>query len=172
MTGKARAAALRSLEGRGNGRDSGGRRIRPATSASKGVRLKRPADLSPFAAQHWVMMTAKGNEFRFKASDVGPLTMLCEAWARWKQAQCIVEREGLTVANTRGGERRHPAAIEAERAEASYRSWLTALGLAPSYTTRVVPRDPEASAVKPISVPDLLEGVYARLSAERKGETA
>jgi P27 family predicted phage terminase small subunit len=133
---KPRPAALKLIEGRGNGRDSGGRVV---PEAPKFKRL-------PPAAPEWLPHAAKAEWDRVvpelarldltKPADRASLTAYCLAWDRLVQAQALINKEGVLGVNSQGVVR-HPAVAVAEAASKELRSWAAEFGLTPSAEARL-----------------------------------
>ncbi len=64
--------------------------------------------------------------------DRSALIGLCEMWARWREAEGILDKEGLI----RDG-RRHPASTIAAKCYDQWRAMLAEFGLTPSSRSRV-----------------------------------
>jgi len=139
---------LRLLKGRGEGRDSGGRKL---IEAPRFTRLPpdKPADLSELASAHWDLVVDELQRLEIlKPIDAGSLTILCETWARWKTAQQLIEAEGLTI-ETSQGVGRHPAVAIAEVASRDYRSWAAEFGLTPAAEAKVGSKGPSGGDDNP-----------------------
>lgn len=139
---------LKLLKGRGEGRDSGGRKL---VEAPRFLRLPptKPADLSDLASDHWDLIVDELQRLEIlKPIDAGSLVMLCEIWARWKTAQSIIEKEGLTI-ETSQGVGRHPAVAIAEVAERSYRSAAAEFGLSPASESKLASKGPSGDDDNP-----------------------
>ena len=128
---KPRPAALKLIEGRGNGRDSGGRKVSP-TPAFKRLPPEAPAWLPDEARAEWERVVPELARLDLvRPVDRAALTAYCLAWARLVEAQRIVEDEGLLSVNSQGRVR-HPAVAVVEAASKDLRSWASEFGLTPS----------------------------------------
>lgn len=133
-------AKLRLMEGRGRGRDSGGRVVKD-TPAFRRIPPTKPDDLSPFAAEHWDAIMPELNRLELvKETDVGSLALLCEAYSRWRTARDQRVRDGLVIENSHGPTR-NPAAIAEEAASKDYRSWAAEFGLTPSAESKLTVKE-------------------------------
>lgn len=131
-----RPAKLKLVEGRGNGRDSGGRKV----AASLGfVRLppEPPYFLEGEALAEWNRVVPELARLELlKPIDSAALTAYCLAWARLVDAQAVIAREGILGHNSQGLVR-HPAVAVLEAASKDLRAWAGEFGLTPSAETRV-----------------------------------
>ena len=64
--------------------------------------------------------------------DEGALAAYCLSYARWREAEAELEREGLVVTGHRPAPRKHPAAQLARDYSGEMRSWAKQLGLTPA----------------------------------------
>lgn len=135
-----RPVKLKLLNGRRPGKDSGGRSV-AQSPAFRRLPPAKPSTLSALAAQHWDAIVPELVRLELlKSIDIGSLTLLCETWARWQEANRIISKEGQTVTSPQGV-KRHPALLTAESAEKAYRAWATEFGLTPSAEARLKPVD-------------------------------
>lgn len=139
---KPKPGELRKLEGnRGN---------RPINDAVKPPRGDRPPDapahLTADARAEWKRV-ARGlwDLGLLTAIDVGALAAYCQAWARWKNAEKLIEKAkkaypaggGLFVETTNGNLIQHPAVGIANRAMADMVKFAAEFGMTPSGRTKV-----------------------------------
>lgn len=142
---KPRPAGLKILEGRGNGKDSGGRPIKPAPGF---VRLPpaAPDFLTGPAREMWDQVVGELQRLELlKPVDRAALTALCLTWARLCEAQEIVERDGL-VLETERGPMKNPAVMIVENASKELRAWSGEFGLTPSAEGRLGISAPDSDA--------------------------
>ncbi len=138
MPAKPKSARLKLLNARRPGFDSGGRPLNQAP-AFRRLPPSKPVGLSRLASQHWDAIVPELMRLELlKSIDIGSLTLLCEAWSRWKESDRILRKEGQTV-QTPQGVKRHPALVTAETAEKAYRAWASEFGLTPSAEARLKP---------------------------------
>lgn len=133
---KPKPPALKLVEGRGNGRDSGGR---PVVEAPSFVRLppEPPEILWGDALEEWQRVVPELQRLKLtKPIDAAALTAYCLAWQRLCQAQRVIDEEGLLAVNSQG-RTRHPAVAIVEAASKELRAWAAEFGLTPSAETRV-----------------------------------
>lgn len=128
---KPRPVALKLLEGRGEGRDSGGRKVAPAP-AFKRVTPKPPEWLGVEAAAEWNRVAPELARLDLlKEGDRAAFTAYCLAWERLVEAQRVIAEEGVLGHNSQGRVR-HPAVAVVEAASKELRSWAAEFGLTPS----------------------------------------
>lgn len=135
---KPQPVALKLIKGRSEGRDSGGRAVKPAPGF---VRLPPtpPEWLPPEAAAEWERVVPELQRLQLlKPPDRAALASYCLAWARIKEAQEIVSREGMVISDDKQGRaQRHPALLTLEAASKELRAWCGEFGLTPSAEARV-----------------------------------
>lgn len=167
---KRKPAALKLLEGTGNGRDSGGRKVQ-AGPGFRRLPPKKPADMSPVASDLWDEMVDELQRLQLTKPVDGPaLEMLCEAYSRWHQARAmrlagtrmipaaiedengaemlIPTVEGLLGKNSQGWSAAPWIGIE-ERAAKEYRAWCAEFGMTPAAEVKVGGAGEEADADNP-----------------------
>lgn len=64
--------------------------------------------------------------------DAPALEAMTRSVLRWREAEQILDVEGLFVASPNGYKIAHPAIAVAQKAQAEYRSWCSRFGLTPS----------------------------------------
>ena len=64
-------------------------------------------------------------------ADGPALADMCLCLARLDEAEAIIEAEGMTVPDGRGGVKRHPATMLAKEYRAAARQWAASFGLTP-----------------------------------------
>ena len=139
----AQPATLQLLKGRGNGTDSGGRKVK-ATPAFRRIAPKPPTWLSREAAAEWRRVVPGLQRLDLlKEEDRATLAAYCETWATYVAATRDVTRHGLTIDKittaTKDDETRvtvttmtNPSVIVARNAGKELRAWATHYGLTPS----------------------------------------
>jgi P27 family predicted phage terminase small subunit len=128
----AKPAALRLVEGRGSGRDSGGRKVVDAP-AFKRVPPSAPGWLSDEAVAEWNRVVPELTRLDIvKAEDRAVLATYCETWSEFKAATLALQEHGSLTIEAKQGEIPHPAV--AIRRNAGHRLQLLAreFGLTPS----------------------------------------
>lgn len=145
-------AKLKLIEGRGNGTDSGGRKVAEGPEFSRSA-PEAPGWLPSEARAEWDRVVPELDRLGIlKSIDRASLTSYCMTWARLVEASAIVEREGTVVREGVGrrisaeGEApvyereklyRHPALLTAEAASKELRAWANEFGLTPSAERRL-----------------------------------
>jgi len=131
-----RPVALKLVEGRGNGRDSGGRPVRQAPGFRR-LAPEAPDLLRGDAKEEWERVVPELQRLELtKPVDAASLTAYCLAWQRLCQAQRMVDEKGLT-ATTSQGEGVAPWVRVLESASKDLRAWAVEFGLTPSAEHRV-----------------------------------
>lgn len=131
MPKAAAPAALKLLTGRSPGRDSGGREVNPGPAFVR-VPPEAPEWLTPEARAEWDrVLPGLSRLDLLKPEDRAALAAYCEAWATFRKATEIVEREGLTI-EAKQGKLTHPAVGIARAAGREVRAWAAHFGLTPS----------------------------------------
>ena len=131
-------ASLRLVEGRGRGRDSGGRVVQQPPGF---VRLPpaKPSDLSPDASDLWDQFVGELQRLQLTKPLDGPaLEILCETYARWKTAKVQRIAEGLTSVTSQGRGANALVGIE-ERAATQFRAFAAEFGLTPAAEAKLRP---------------------------------
>jgi P27 family predicted phage terminase small subunit len=146
------SAALRLVNGRSEGTDSGGRRVGPPGKGFIRAAPPKPADLSPRASQIWDAAVADLEHIgSVKLSDGPGLAMLCEAGSVWYACRERIRKEGRQVKRPSGVVALSPIVADMRAAEADYRSWLREFGLTYSTAARFVGDAPGGGAPNPFS---------------------
>lgn len=128
--------ALKLLEGRRPGRDSGGRPV-PEVPAFKRVPPVKPDDLSPDAAMFWDEVCAElGRLEVLKPVDGPALRAAAECFARFRAAVRRRQADGLTVV-TAHGEVTAPWVRVESLAARELRLWCGEFGLTPAAEMRL-----------------------------------
>lgn len=132
---KAQPAALKILNGRGNGRDSGGRAVKPPPAF---VRLPpEPPEILDEKAHAearavWERVVPELSRLGLvKEIDAEALAAYCLTWERFVLAQRAIDEDGL-FATTSQGIGRHPAVAILDAASKDLRAWASEFGLTPS----------------------------------------
>lgn len=140
MARTAQPAALKLLHGRGNGMDSGGRKVVTGPGFRR-IAPEAPEWLSPEAAAEWDRVVPGLQRLDIlKEEDRAVLAAYCETWARFVEATRDVQSNGLTITNhsTRkdGSESEwtttNPAVGIAKAAGQELRAFAAHFGLTPS----------------------------------------
>jgi P27 family predicted phage terminase small subunit len=123
--------ALKLLKGVGQGRDSGGRKVK-ATPAFRRIAPTPPSWLSREAKAEWKRVVPELLRLDIvKAEDRAALAAYCETWATFVEATRTVQAEGLTI-EAKQGTLAHPAVGIARNTGKELRAWANQFGLTPS----------------------------------------
>lgn len=131
---KGKPAHLKILDGRGNGRDSGGRNVPEPPPFTRAVPDK-PADLSPIAAEMWDAIVAElPKADLLKPLDGYALQVGCETFARWHEAKRLrlSQPNGGLLAKTSQGMGVSPLVRVESEASREFRAWCAEFGLTPA----------------------------------------
>lgn len=140
MSATAQPAALQLLKGRGNGTDSGGRKVK-TPPAFRRIAPNPPPWLSKEAAAEWRRVSPGLQRLDLlKEEDRATLAAYCETWSTYVLSTRVVTERGLTVYKTitsRDGsvteqEIANPAVAIARNAGKELRAWANHYGLTPS----------------------------------------
>jgi P27 family predicted phage terminase small subunit len=149
---KAAPANLKLLNGRGEGRDSGGRAVPPVP---KFVRQapEPPEWLSSEALAEWERVTPGLEALDLlKLEDRAMLATYCETWSRYVDAVELIRAEGMTIENPDSGNvRRHPAVGIAAEAAGQLRSLAAEFGLTPASERHLSPGTPDDGSDDPFA---------------------
>jgi P27 family predicted phage terminase small subunit len=140
MSRPSRPASLKLLTGRGNGTDSGGRKVTAGPDFRR-IAPKPPTWLSTEAAAEWRRVVPGLQRLDLlKVEDRGTLTAYCETWSTFVTATRMIAAEGLTIEKTittKDGRSfsqtyAHPAVAIARNAGKELRAWAGHFGLTPA----------------------------------------
>lgn len=141
---KARPHGLKVIEGRGNGKDSGGREIKPPPGFTR-LPPAKPEGMSPQAAELWDQLVDELQRLQVTKPIDGPaLEMACETYARWHAARQMridharseAGTEGLLSVNSQGLTTAPWVGVE-ERAAKEFRAWCSEFGLTPAAESKI-----------------------------------
>lgn len=131
MPAQQQPATLQLLKGRGNGTDSGGRKVKTPPSFRR-LAPTAPTWLSREAKAEWRrVVPGLQNLDLLKPEDRAVLTAYCETWATFVDATRKVRAEGLTI-EAKQGMLPHPAVGIARNAGRELRSFANLFGLSPA----------------------------------------
>lgn len=140
MARTAQPAALQLLKGRGNGTDSGGRRVKTPPPFRR-IAPKPPTWLSTEAAAEWSRVVPGLQRLDLlKEEDRATLAAYCETWSTYVLATRDVATSGLTglkIITSKDGSTTeqdvaNPSVAIARNAGKELRAWATHYGLTPS----------------------------------------
>lgn len=157
---KGKPAGLRLIEGRGGGRDSGGREVKPSPGFTRLPPVK-PQDMTPKAAEMWDTLIDELQRLQVtKPIDSPALEMACETYSRWHAArQMRIDASARTVTfkaeggdlvtmtldsdgagllgrNSQGWTTAPWVGVE-ERAVKEFRAWCSEFGLTPAAESKI-----------------------------------
>jgi P27 family predicted phage terminase small subunit len=134
---KSAPPGLKLLQGRGPGRDSGGREVKP-TPGFRRLPPTKPAELSPGAALVWDELVAELQRLQLlKPIDGLALQMACEAYVRWREASEQLAAEGMTYTSDTGLRKLNPLVGVVERAASEFRAWCAEFGMTPAAESKL-----------------------------------
>lgn len=131
---KSKPPHLKLLDGRGNGRDSGGRKVPEAPKFDRSVPDK-PDDLSPVAAVMWDRIIEElPKADLLKPLDAFALQVGCETFARWHAAKTLRLQQAASglLAKTSQGMGVSPLVRVESEASREFRAWCSEFGLTPA----------------------------------------
>jgi P27 family predicted phage terminase small subunit len=134
---KPRPANLKLINGRGEGKDSGGR---PVKQPPGFVRLppEPPGFLDGEALNEWRRVVPELQRLQItKPVDRAALTAYCLTWQRLCDAQAEIRRNGGLLHENSQGTTRHPAVAIVEAASKELRAWCGEFGFTPSAEGRL-----------------------------------
>lgn len=133
-----RPAGLKLVEGRGRGKDSGGRPVKEVPEFARAA-PEAPSWLPDEARAEWNRVVPEMDRLGLlKGIDRAALTAYCMTWARLVEASGIVAIEGMVLHDDKQGKaQRHPALLTAEAASKELRAWAGEFGLTPSSEQRL-----------------------------------
>jgi P27 family predicted phage terminase small subunit len=142
--------ALKIVEGRGPGRDSGGRPVKEPP-AFKRLPPEAPEWLPDEAQAEWDRVVPEMARLGLlKETDRAALAAYCLTWDRLVSAQRQIAEDGLLHSNSQG-RTRHPAVAIAEAASKELRAWSAEFGLTPSSETRLGGKDGDGDGENPFA---------------------
>ncbi|MEU4576624.1 phage terminase small subunit P27 family [Nonomuraea sp. NPDC023979] len=149
---KPKPPGLKLVEGRGVGRDSGGR---PVKQPPGFVRLPPdpPEWLPREARAEWERVVPELARLQLtKPVDRAALTAYCLTWDRMVRAQQEIEDDGGSVLGRNSqGRVRHPAVAVVEAASKELRAWCAEFGFTPSAENRVNNPEPDPGEDNPFA---------------------
>lgn len=81
--------------------------------------------------------------------DASALEAYCEAYAEFKQADKLIQTEGLVYTTAGGLKKRHPAVAIRADAQKRMKAFLCEFGMSPSSRTRLVTKDADTNQSNP-----------------------
>lgn len=124
---------LKVLEG-----NPGKRPLNQNEPKPKPIAPKCPSWLDKEAKREWKRVAPELERLGLlTVVDGAALAAYCQAYARWKQAEEIIKREGMTVTTESGYVMPHPAVKIAEKAQQLIKAFCAEFGLTPSSRSRM-----------------------------------
>jgi P27 family predicted phage terminase small subunit len=111
-----------------------GKRRRGAVDVIGGlVDLEPPDNLPPVVRGVWreLVEPMRGAAVLDRVDSLA-LEAMARCVVRWREAERVLDAEGLFVASPNGYRVAHPGIAVAQKAQAEYRSWCSRFGLTPS----------------------------------------
>lgn len=143
MANRPKPSALKALNG-----NPGKRAFNKNEPKPEVTEPEMPKGMSTFARREWKRVVPLLLELGMLTNlDRAVLEGYCEAYGESKQAQKIIRRFGLTVVNSRGDVKPHPAVGIRDKAQKRMKSFAIELGLSVPSRTRfnVAPKKPDGS---------------------------
>lgn len=132
--------ALKLISGRSPGKDSGGREVEPEVPFTRADPVK-PKELSPDAGWLWDQVVEQMRTIGLlKPLDAASLEVVCETFARWREAVRFRRDHALMSRNSQGTVAAPWIGIE-ERASREFRAWCAEYGLTPAAEKNLVGGD-------------------------------
>lgn len=139
---KPKPTALKLLTG-----NPGNRPLRLDQFAPEAAIPRCPAELKGEARKEWKRVTTELHRYGMISEvDRGLLAMLCNTWARWIEAEAMINAknnesgEGLFVKTPNGFPVQSPWVAVSNKAMEMYKSLCGEFGLSPSSRTRIAPQ--------------------------------
>lgn len=128
---KAAPPELRLLKGRGEGKDSAGRKVEEPPPFARELPTK-PSKLSADADWMWEQVIGQMRTVGvLKPLDAAGLEVACETFARWREAVRFRQEHALLAKNSQGTVAAPWIGIE-ERAGRDFRTWCAEFGFTPA----------------------------------------
>lgn len=144
----ARPRPLKLLNGRAEGKDSAGRKVPEAPNFPRGL-PEKPEDMSPDAAWLWdKVIEQMSGPGLLKPLDAPSLEVVCETFARWREAVQFRKDKALLGKNSQGVVAAPWIGIE-ERAGREFRAWCAEYGLTPAAEKNLASGDGDDGGLNP-----------------------
>ena len=133
---KPRPAALKLLNGRGPGVDSGGRKVKPPPPFVR-TAPEPPADLDAVALEEWNRVVPEMERLKMlKGASRASLVAYCQTWSRYVTAANElarhIETTGAITYDAKQGLIPHPCVTICRGEQAELRRWAGEFGFTPS----------------------------------------
>ena len=111
-------------------------------------RPKAPTSLSDEAKKHWRKVVGYLEDAGvLTAMDLDALTMYCELYSQWVEANDMIRKKGMVIADPRHKDRvvpmTNPYFRNALKLSEQMKAFLTEFGMTPSSRTRVAAANPK-----------------------------
>jgi len=137
-------AHLKLIDGRGNGTDSGGRKV-AIGPAFKRKPPEMPDWLTGEAKDEWQRIVPGLTALDLlKPEDRGVLAAYCETWAEFRKATIAIQENGSLLIEVAQGTIPHPAVAIRRNAGARLQSFAKEFGLTPSSEQDLARSKPDA----------------------------
>ncbi|WP_395706993.1 phage terminase small subunit P27 family [Casimicrobium huifangae] len=129
--------ALKVLEG-----NPGHRPLNKAEPKPDRTMPQCPAWLRPEAKAEWRRVAGKLHKAGILTSvDRAVLALYCQAWARWREAEEMIEASSQVIKSTKGGVYMNPWLSAAQAASKDVSACAAKLGMSPADRTRLSSAD-------------------------------
>ena len=139
---KPKSRKLKLIEG-----NPGKKPIKKRSISETDERVTMPRGLSPEAKKFWKELAPKLKKRGLLTPlDQAAFTALCVSYTRMMETSEILRKEGETITDNRGVQRRNPVATIYSQASAQFKSWCEMFGLSPLARERIsIPEAPQMS---------------------------
>lgn len=131
---KPKPTALKILEG-----NTGHRPIHPENEPQPTKKTTCPAWLAPEAKTEWKRISKSLDELGILTDfDRAALAGYCQSYARWKQAEEIVSKKGMTITDRYGREVTRPEVVISRQEKMEMLKFAAEFGMTPSTRTKLI----------------------------------
>lgn len=112
--------------------DTAGKRRAEAPVIAPTTDVDAPGDLPAGVRRVWTELARPmADAGLLDRVDAFALEAIARCVDRWRQAEALLDEEGMFVASPNGYKIAHPAIAVSQKAQAEYRAWATRFGLTP-----------------------------------------
>lgn len=147
---RAKPAALHLVDGtHRKSRHGDARAIRDRVQRNRAARLPCPPNwLSSYAKTEWKRMAQLlRDQGMLEQVDRAALATYCRAWSQLRDAEKLIQEQGLTVTGGSGGEKLNPAVTAASQAQKQIKDFCVEYGMTPAARSRVQPGKQESGGI-------------------------